>query len=156
MSYDLNRGLHDLSGDPVSDRDLPLPAILTRLRRTRRVRTASYSALGVATVTAVAIAIAAVGADRAPDPLPPVDSPSPTHTSWPDRTPTATPTPTPTPTATPEDGRNTSPRCGEVLGWPDFSDDYAFNTSHDRVASDATSTFRFRGGASRGRAASSQ
>jgi len=116
MSYDLNGGLRDLSGDPVTDRDLPLTAILGRLHRARRVRTASYSAVGVAAVAAVAIAIAAVGADRAPDPLPPVDSPSPTQTGDP-RTPTPTSTPTPTPTPTPTTTPTEGPDWSSPSSW---------------------------------------
>jgi len=103
MSYDLHGGLYDLSGDPVTDRELPLPQILRRLHHTRRVHTVSYSAVGAAAVVAIALGFAATGADRGREPILPVDTPSPTFTSQSSWSPTPMPTPptTLTPTDTP-------------------------------------------------------
>jgi hypothetical protein len=130
MSYDLHGGLHDLSGDPITEGDLPLPEILSRLHHTRHVRTATYSAVGVAAVAVFALAVVASGAVRAPDEIPPVeDNPEETEslgdfTYW--TPPTSIPTGTPTSRATP--GAHPGFRCGSTtdLFTPllDVSDEY--------------------------------
>jgi hypothetical protein len=102
MSYDLHGGLHDLSGDPITERDLPLRAILGRLHRTRRIRTAGYSAVGVATAVVVAVAVVASGTGRDPSPVPPVETPGPDDESPSEWVPTFPPTPLSTPTPTPD------------------------------------------------------
>jgi hypothetical protein len=117
MSYDLHGGLHDLSGDPIAEGDLPLPEILSRLHHTRHVRTATYSAVGVAAVAVFALAVVASGAVRAPDEIPPVeDNPEESQslgdfTYW--TPPSSTLAPTPTPSVT--SGASSGFRCGSTV-----------------------------------------
>jgi hypothetical protein len=117
MSYDLHGGLDDLSGDPITESDLPLPEILGRLHHARRVRTATYSAVGVAAVAVFALGVVASGLVRTPDEIPPVeDNPEDSQslgdfTYW--TPPTSTSTPTPTSGATP--GANPGLRCGSTV-----------------------------------------
>jgi hypothetical protein len=79
---------------------LPVDRLVGRLHRTRTVRTATYSAIGLgaaAVVTVGAVAADGLIADRDPAPAPPAtDEAGPT----PDRTPAARPTPTPSATPT--------------------------------------------------------
>jgi hypothetical protein len=101
MSYDLHRGMGDMAGDPITNRDLPLAQVLGRLRHARRVRAARYSVAGVAAVAAVTLAIMASGAARTHDPVLPVVTPSPSPSSAPTVSPTPTLTPTPVVTPAP-------------------------------------------------------
>lgn len=119
MSYDLQGGLHDLAGDPVTAPDLSLPGIVAHLRHARRVRTASYSAVGMAAVAAIALAVTASGLGGAPDPAPPALTAGPdddgSFSGW-SPTPSPTPTPAATPTATPDGAAAEPPAaCGSTV-----------------------------------------
>lgn len=145
MSYDLHGGLNDLSGDPVTDRELPLTRILGRLHHARRVRTVSYSTASAAAVAAVALAVVAMGAERGREPIAPVPAPSPTYTSQPTPTPPPTPTAAPTapPTATTTPSSKAAPaspwdpshRCGTTIDLRTIPGPGYWMTSHDSQAS---------------------
>ena len=109
MNYDLHRGMDDMAGDPITDRELPLSQILGRLHHARRVRTAQYSIAGVAAAAVVALAVLASGVARTDEPVLPIVTPSPSPTSGPTLTPTPTPEPQLTPGSEPTLVPTTSP-----------------------------------------------
>lgn len=99
MDFDLTRGLRDLSDQPtVPDEVVRVPAVLSRVRRARALRTAGVGAASVAAVVALAVAVQA--SPFRDEPAPPAD-PTPTVEPTPSVEPTPRPTATPTPTAPP-------------------------------------------------------
>ena len=168
MSFDLSGGLRDLSGDPVTGRELATAPLVARLHRARRVRTVTYAVVAATAVTAVVMAAAASGAGRSPHPVLPIDTPTSSSTPNPSDGPTAdgpvilgpgpsltpspswTATPTPTATATPTrtpTARSTGTwdpahRCGTTLDLRTLSTDYWTSSLYGLASSDPNAEFR--------------
>ena len=97
MSFDLARGLRDLSNEPaVPDEAVPLLTVRSRVRRARAVRTAGVGMASAAAAVALGVAVQAAPFQDAP--TPPAEQ---TPVVEPTRTPTTSPT-TPAPEPTPE------------------------------------------------------
>ncbi len=104
MEFDLQRGLHDLSGAPTIGPDaVPTAPVLRRVHRGRTLRAAAAGVASVIVVAGVAAVVHAAPWQAVPPvqtPAPTVE-PSPTVEPTPDTSPTPDPTPAETATANP-------------------------------------------------------
>jgi hypothetical protein len=103
MGYDLKAGLGHLGEELAGDDALPVDLLVAQARRRRKVRTATYGAVGVGTAAAVTVGgMTGLGLLDRREPVPPA-------------TPTQEPTPTPSSEVRPAWMDVEPAVCGEVL-----------------------------------------